>query len=61
MWSDRVSNLGPLALEYDALPTALRGPDTCDLFPRITNLPIYKQYTINTSYLQQTLFITYFI
>ena len=26
MWPDRVSNLGPLALEADALPTALRGP-----------------------------------
>ena len=26
MWPDWVSNLGPLALESDALPTALRGP-----------------------------------
>ena len=26
MWPDRVSNLGPLALESDALPTALHGP-----------------------------------
>ena len=26
MWPDRVSNPGPLALESDALPTALRGP-----------------------------------
>ena len=25
MWPDRVSNSGPLALESDALPTALRG------------------------------------
>ena len=25
MWPDRVSNPGPLALESDALPTALRG------------------------------------
>ena len=24
MWPDRVSNLGPLALESDVLPTALR-------------------------------------
>ena len=24
--ADRVSNLGPLALESDVLPTALRGP-----------------------------------
>ena len=27
MWPDRVSNPGPLALESDALPTALRGPE----------------------------------
>ena len=26
MWPDRVSNPGSLALESDALPTALRGP-----------------------------------
>ena len=26
MWPDWVSNPGPLALETDALPTALRGP-----------------------------------
>ena len=26
MWPDRVSNPGPLALESDALPTALLGP-----------------------------------
>ena len=26
MWSDRVSTPGPLALESDALPTALCGP-----------------------------------
>ena len=26
MWSDRLSNPGPLALEYVALPTALHGP-----------------------------------
>ena len=26
MWPYRVSNLGPLALKSDALPTALRGP-----------------------------------
>ena len=26
MWPDRVSNPGPLALESDMLPTALRGP-----------------------------------
>ena len=26
MWPDRVSNSGPLDLESDALPTALRGP-----------------------------------
>ena len=26
MWPDWVSNLGPLAHESDALPTALRGP-----------------------------------
>ena len=26
MWPDRVSNPGPVALEPDALPTALRGP-----------------------------------
>ena len=26
MWPDRVSNPGHLALESDALPTALRGP-----------------------------------
>ena len=29
MWPDRVSNSGPLALESDALPTALRGPAVC--------------------------------
>ena len=29
MWPDRVSNPGPLALESDALPTALRGPTVC--------------------------------
>ena len=29
MWPDRVSNPGPLALESDALPTALRGPAVC--------------------------------
>ena len=26
MWPDRVSNLEPLVLESDALPTALQGP-----------------------------------
>ena len=26
MWPDRESNPGPLALESDAFPTALRGP-----------------------------------
>ena len=26
MWPDRVSNPGPLVLESDALPYALRGP-----------------------------------
>ena len=26
MWPDRVSDLGPLALESDALPIAPRGP-----------------------------------
>ena len=26
MWPDRVSNPGSLALESEALPTALRGP-----------------------------------
>ena len=29
MWPDRVSNPGPLALESDALPTALRNPAIC--------------------------------
>ena len=29
MWPDRVSNSGPLALESDALPTALRGLAVC--------------------------------
>ena len=28
MWPDWVSNSGPLALESDALPTALRDPAT---------------------------------
>ena len=32
MWPDRVSDLGPLALESDALPTALRGPATIYLY-----------------------------
>ena len=27
MWSDRVSNPGPLTYESGALPTALRGPE----------------------------------
>ena len=29
MWPDWVSNSGPLALESDAQPTALRGPAMC--------------------------------
>ena len=29
MWPDWVSNPGPLPLETDALPTALRGPAVC--------------------------------
>ena len=29
MWPDRVLNSGPMALESDALPTALRGPAVC--------------------------------
>ena len=29
MWPDRVSNLGPLALESDTLSTALRGQAVC--------------------------------
>ena len=29
MWPDRVSNPGPLALESDALPTALCDPVNC--------------------------------
>ena len=29
MWPDWVSNPGPLSLESDALPTALRGPAVC--------------------------------
>ena len=32
MWPDRVSNPGPLALESEALPTALRGPAQIDVF-----------------------------
>ena len=46
MWPDWVSNLGPLALESDALPTALRArlnidaythhaPPQIDLAPRL--------------------------
>ena len=31
MWSDRVSSPGPLALESDALKTALRGPPNLSL------------------------------
>ena len=29
MWPDWVSNPGPLPIESDALPTALRGPAVC--------------------------------
>ena len=29
MWPDWVSNPGPLPLQSDALPTALRGPAVC--------------------------------
>ena len=32
MWPDRVSNSGPLALESDALLTALRSPAVCVCF-----------------------------
>ena len=30
MWPDRVISPGHLALESDALPTALRGPAVCE-------------------------------
>ena len=32
MWSDRVSNPRPLALESGALPTALRGPAILEVY-----------------------------
>ena len=35
MWLDQVSNLGPLALELDMLPTAVHGPAhpyNCSMF-----------------------------
>ena len=39
MWPDRVSNPGHLALESDALPTALRGPAVSAQ----THLPHYSR------------------
>ena len=30
MWPNRVANPRPMALESDALPTALRGPAVCN-------------------------------
>ena len=38
MWPDQVSNLGPLALESDVLPAALRGPAPLSL-TLIFNIP----------------------
>ena len=40
MWPDRVLNTGPLALESDALPTALRGPASRRLMKAL-NLKCY--------------------
>ena len=39
MWPDRVSNLGPLALESDAPPTALHNPAKM-LWPGVYNYDV---------------------
>ena len=41
MWPDRVSSSGPLALESDALPTALCGPAICRLYNNIDHTYSY--------------------
>ena len=51
MWLDRVSNPRPLALESDALPTALRGPDR-DKNCRIASY-VYKFNPITTQSISQ--------
>ena len=45
MWSDQVSNRGPLALESDVLPTALRGPASSKPFRRAKSYN-RKVYTV---------------
>ena len=43
MWPDRVSNPGPLSLELDALPTALRGPALLNVNNIFCNIGLLKQ------------------
>ena len=41
MWSDRVSNPGPLTYKSDALPTALQGPAP-ELFVSMSDILAFK-------------------
>ena len=47
MWPDQVSNLGSLALESNALPTALRGPAIS-----VLNLENDNEEIVSSSYTQ---------
>ena len=52
MWPDRASNLGPLAYESDALPTALRGPVILNCKKTKINHPLYLRIIIIILYLR---------
>ena len=43
MWLDKISNLGPLALELDVLLTALCGPAKSGFESMSSNKAIYRQ------------------
>ena len=49
MWPDRVSNPGPLALESDALPIALRGPAVLGFYQVCLNDDPVMTYRMNHS------------
>ena len=53
MWSDQVSNPGPLAYESGALPIALRGPAPGSLIVILHGLPCRSCYCDQVSYAKQ--------
>ena len=57
IWPDRVSNPGPLVLELDALPIALRGPALLNVNNIFCNMGLLKQTRKNAELI---LIVNYF-